>query len=333
MPRKLTRLIFLLALAFGLPAHAQDDAPFTLAVIPDTQRYAAWNPAVFEAQTRWIADHAAERRIVFTVHLGDITENDTVPAEWEAASGALQILDNAGLHYLVVAGNHDIVNEVPDTERDLSQEVFLDYFPVSRDEAMPTFGGASATAYNRYHIFSGGAQEFLVLGLDYRVSGQTLDWAQSVLDAHPTLPVILVSHDIVTSVCELGDESCHDGGGLTENGKFLWENFIRRNDQIFLTINGHSWPPERLTLLNDAGRAVHLILTNYQAEYYGGNGHLRLLEFDLAHNVIRATTFSPWVMQKAENRRGPSDLLEKTDARNQFEIEIDFAARFAGFGQ
>jgi hypothetical protein len=327
-------ILCLLGWTPSLPASAQpedNDRRFVMAVIPDTQRYAAWNIDVFAAQTQWIADHAAERDIRFTVHLGDITENDTVVEEWEGASAAMRILESAGLPYAIVPGNHDIVNEVEDDQRDNERELFPVYFPPQRSEDMSTYGDHSPNRWNAYHVFDGEGQLFLVLALDYMPSASTLAWAQGVLDQHPTLPVILVAHDIVTSTCELGDESCTDGGTLTTTGERLWNTFIFQNDQIFLTVNGHSWPPEHLTLQNAAGNDVHLILTNYQAEHYGGNGLMRLFEFDLDTNTISATTFSPWVLQKPENRRTRSDVIERTDPRNQFTIELDFAARFAGF--
>ncbi|NDJ60864.1 MAG: hypothetical protein GYB67_07045, partial [Chloroflexi bacterium] len=332
-PAFIVLALLLMVMSLGAGAAAQDAAAsrFTLAVIPDTQRYAAWNPDVFASQTQWIADNAAERNVVFTVHLGDITENDNVVEEWEAVSDVMAILENAGLQYSTVPGNHDIISEVPDNERDLSAELYPVYFPASRFENNPTFGGFTENGFNNYFIFEGAGQEFLVLGLDYVPSDETLAWAQGVLDAHATLPVILVAHSILTSTCELGDETCTDGAVFTSTGERLWEDFIRANAQIFLTINGHSWPPERMTLQNDAGNDVHLMLTNYQAEFFGGNGHMRLLEFDLVNSTISATTFSPWVMAKPENRRGPSDVVEKTDDRNQFVIDINFAERFAGF--
>ncbi len=329
-------LLCLIGLAAGLSAGAQaedSDRRFVLAVIPDTQRYAAWNINVFTAQTQWIADHASERDIRFTVHLGDVTENDNVVEEWEGASAAMRILETAGLPYAVVPGNHDILNEVEDDERDIEGELFPVYFPPQRSEPMSTYGGHSPNGWNAYHIFDGEGQPFLVLALDYMPSASTLEWAQSVIDQHPTLPVILVAHDIVTSVCALGDDGCVDGGTLSATGERLWDTFVFQNDQIFLTINGHSWPPEHLTLQNAAGNDVHLILTNYQAEYYGGNGLMRLFEFDLDANTISATTFSPWVLQKPENRRTRSDVAERTDPRNQFTIELDFMSRFAGFSE
>lgn len=324
----------LVSIGFSTSAQTEDeDRVFTVAVIPDTQRYAAYNIDVFKSQTQWIADHAAERDIRFTLHLGDITENDTVVEEWQGADEAMRILEEAGLPYAIVAGNHDLVQEVPDDARSLDGELYPVYFPPERTAASPTYGGHSENGWNSFYTFDGEGQTFLVLALDYLPSESAIAWAQGVLDAHPTLPAILIAHDIVTSVCNLGDESCTDGGILSETGQRLWDTLIAPNDQIFLTLNGHSWPPERLQMQNNAGNEVNLILTNYQAEHYGGNGWMRLLEFDLDANEIRAVTFSPWVLQKPENRRGRSDLVDRTDARNQFVISIDFAARFSAFAQ
>src|SRR5262245_59503229 len=69
-------------------------ARFTIAVIPDTQLLFdqdRGNPEVLAASLRWIADHAAERNIVFVAHLGDIVENAR-PDELAAASQVLRIL-------------------------------------------------------------------------------------------------------------------------------------------------------------------------------------------------------------------------------------------------
>lgn len=311
---------------------AQDsDRQFMIAVIPDTQRYSAYNINVFKSQTQWIADHASERDIRFVLHLGDITENDTVIEEWQGADEAMRILDDAGIPYAIVAGNHDIVAEVPDDERPLDGELYPVYFPPERTENSPTYGGHTPNGWNSYYTFEGAGQTFMVIALDYVPSDATIEWAQDVIKAHADLPVILIAHDIVTSTCDLGDEACTNGAVLSETGQRLWNDLITSNDQIFMTINGHSWPPEHMTLVNDLGNPVQLMLTNYQAEHYGGNGWMRLLEFDLDANAITATTFSPWVLQKPENRRGPSDLLDRTDPRNQFVIDLDFAARFANF--
>ncbi len=322
-----------LALLLGA-AQAQNPVPatsrFTLALIPDTQRYAAWNPEVFTTQTTWLSEEAQARDIRFAIHLGDITENDNVVSEWEGASAAMKVLEDADLPYAAVAGNHDMVDEAQDDRRKGS-ELYLEYFPPERWQTDPDYGGHSENGWNTYHLFEGGGQKFLVLALGYNPSGATLEWASTVLARYPQLPTILATHDLVGSRCELGDERCRNGGILTENGRFLWEGFIRQHDQIFLTVNSHSWPPEYLVKQNDAGNDVYMIMSNYQAEYYGGNGLLRLLEFDLGADTLKNLTLSPWVIQKPKERRGPSDIEQPSDARNQFTITLDFAKRFASF--
>lgn len=330
MPIPLRFLLAVLLTVALTVVSAQQAEPFTVALIPDTQRCTAWNPDVFVTQIQWLVDNARTRNIRFAIHLGDLTENDTVTPEWEAASAALRRLEQADLSYAVVPGNHDIADEVSDDIRS-SGELFPEYFPPGRWQDDPHYGGHSENGWNAYHFFEGGGETFLVLALDYRPSVKTLEWATDVLDDHPTLPAILVTHDLVASRCSLFDETCRNGGVLTENGDYLWTSFIRRHDQIFLTVNGHSWPPEHLVMQNDAGHDVHMILTNYQAEFYGGNGLLRLLTFNIPGGTIENTTLSPWVMAKPVGQRGPSDIAIARDARNAFVIELDFSRRFASF--
>ena len=39
-----------------------------------------------------------------------------------------------------------------------------------------------------------------------------------------------------------------DDAELSAYGQQLWDELINDNDQIFLTLNGHYWPPGRTTL-------------------------------------------------------------------------------------
>jgi hypothetical protein len=73
---------------------------------------------------------------------------------------------------------------------------------------------------------------------------------------------------------------------------------IRRNDQIFLTLNGHYWPPGRTVLTNDAGHAVHVHVTNYQDRYYGGAATIRLYHVDPDRSVIDVETFAPYLYDR-----------------------------------
>jgi len=305
---------------------------FTLAVIPDTQYLFdedRGNDDVLAASLHWIVDHAAERHIAFSVSLGDIVEN-AGPDEFAHASTVYGIFDRAGFPYSVLAGNHDLHDQRADDLR-APGEPYLEHFSPARFAGRATFGGASGNGFNTYHVFEGAGRQWLVLALDWRASEASIAWAQSVIDAHPTLPVIVTTHELAFDA--------DNGGGVTGDatlsgyGQFLWDRLIRRNDQIFLTLNGHFWPPARTVMKNDAGHDVYIHVTNYQDRYYGGSGMIRLYELDLGRGRVDVSTFSPWVLAQAPGDRNLLERgeLERIDADDRFSVSIDFAARFAGF--
>jgi hypothetical protein len=191
---------------------------------------------------------------------------------------------------------------------------------------MPTFRGASPDGYNSYHVLRAAGREWLVLALDWRVSDNGLRWAQGVLDAHPTLPAVLTTHDLAWS-----DD---DGAAqLSDHGRRLWDGLIRGNDQIFLALGGHYWPPGRTVLTNDADNDVHVHITNYQDRYYGGAGMIRLYGFDLVRKVIDVETFSPWFLARDPHKRSPleAETIELTGPTDRFSLSVDFDERFKGF--
>ncbi|TPW70723.1 metallophosphoesterase [Schumannella sp. 10F1B-5-1] len=310
---------------------------FSLAVLPDTQFYSRYSAAEFvprygkdpfETQTQWIADHADELNIPFVAHLGDVVDQVNQPGEWAAADRAMSVLEDAGVPYSIQPGNHDVLDSTDsrmDTSYELAREPYLQHFPVSRAEKQDSFGGADPTGLNRYSLFEAQGQTFMVLQLSWRASDETLDWASSVLSEHPSVPVILTSHEVLNIAA--------DGVSPAETtyGLRLWNDFIRSHDQVFLTLNGHFHGATRLTKTNDFGNPVTEILWDYQMAYEGGNGYLGLLEFDLSGDRISARTGSPWVIAKPGDALTSYDQPMLTQDGNQFELGLDFAERFAGF--
>ncbi len=149
------------------------------------------------------------------------------------------------------------------------------------DEAMKVLDDSE------YHIFEAEGQKYLVLALGWRPDDEALTWAQGVLDAHPDLPVILTSHEVLNI----------DGAGEVfyseDYGEGLWDKFIKKNDQIFLTMGGHHHGAGYRVDKNDVGHDVIGILQDYQMAHQGGNGLLGVLEFDLSGNELEMTAVSP----------------------------------------
>ena len=301
---------------------------FTLAVIPDTQYLFdtdRGDPRPLAATLRWIQERQADENIVFTAHLGDIVEN-AQPSELAAAGKVFEILDRRRTPYSVLAGNHDIN---PNTTDQRGPSPYLDVFGPQRYRPLATYRGSTPDGYNTYHVFRAAGREWLVFALDWRPSDATLAWAKGVLAAHPRTPAILTTHDLAFA----NEADATDAAVLSAHGQRLWDALIRDSDQIFLTLNGHYWPPGRTVLHNAAGHDVHVHITNYQDRYYGGGAMLRLYHFDLARDTIDVETISPWVLGQEPAKRNELEQreIELTGPADRFSLPIGFDERFAGF--
>lgn len=351
-PRVRALALLVVVLGFGAlmlagqlsPARAAEGDPvssFTLAVLPDTQfysRYAApsggeqfqtrYGSEPFSSQTQWLVQHADELEIPFVAHLGDVVDRVDQPGEWAVADTAMKKLEDGRLPYSILAGNHDVRNQGQfDTEADLANEPYLQHFPPSRAAQQATFGGRDATGFNEWHTFTAEGRTFLVLALHWKASQATLNWAKEVIAQHPTLPVILTTHQLL-NIAEDGESPRE-----TEYGQYLWDNLIEDTDQIFVTLNGHYHGASRLTKTNAFGNRVEQIVIDYQMAYLGGNGYLGLYEFDFTNNRIQAETVSPWVTMKPTSTLTQFDRAVLTGTHQQYTIDIDFAERFERFNQ
>ena len=299
---------------------------FTVAVVPDTQYQFdqdRGDPAPLSASFEYLIEHRAAENLVFIAHLGDVVEN-ALAMEFAQADPVFKILDRARFPYSVLAGNHDIDASKDDTR---GPSPYLDTFPPERFRRMATYGGSTANGYNSYHVFRAAGRQWLLLAMDWRPSDASFAWARDVIAKHPRLPVILTTHELVNA--DHGNPVAY----FTDHGNRVWDQLVQDNDQIFLTLNGHFWPPGRVVRQNAAGHDVHLHLTNYQDRYYGGSGMIRLYHFDLARNTIDVETLAPWILDQDPARRNElaEGDIELTDDTNRFSIPIDFAERFAGF--
>lgn len=317
------------------PGSKENGSRFTMAILPDTQFYSRYSNSVFvprygkdpfDVQTQWIADHKKDFGIDFTAQLGDIVDQVDHEDQWQAADKAVKTLDDTNTPYSILPGNHDVTDDVNDNELDLSKQPFLKYFGPNRAQHVSTYGGSDPTGMSQYHIFQAEGQQFIVFAFAWRISDQTIAWAQKVLDDHPTLPAIVTTHDLLTLAA---DQVTAQDPVL--NQKHLWDTFIAKNDQIFLTFNGHIHGATKKVRKNDHGKDVIQVLIDYQMAYEGGNGYMGLSEFDLTHNQFNFTTFSPWVASKPKDKLTSYDQPVLTAPTQQFSITMNFKERFASF--
>lgn len=299
------------------------DQSFQIAVLPDTQRYTS-SPTfqeLFAQQTEWIVDNLVSEDIRFVTHLGDIVDKKrtTVPWEeqWPVADAAISLLDGHA-PYSVAYGNHDF-----DVFNDsgAGSEMAQSWFGDSRYQDYAWYGGASPDGENFYQNFSAAGYGFLHLNLKYDPDEAAFVWAKEVLATNPERVVILSTHAYLT------DEG--PGGHRAPEGENIWNQLVKSHDQIFMVLGGHYtedfshqadikngvWGEYYQVSMNDAGREVYEMLADYQDYPNGGDGWMRLIEFDLENQSINVRTYSP----------ARDDF--QTDDGSQFSFTVDLASR------
>jgi hypothetical protein len=106
-------------------------------------------------------------------------------------------------------------------------------------------------------------------------------------------------------------------------GQPWWDEVIKGNPQVFMVLcgdGGENGGVAHQTSFNDANKPVLEIEADYQNFDEGGNGYLRLMEFDEANNMIHVRTYSPYLDQYL------------TDAGNQFDLSMNFDERLGLLG-
>jgi len=296
--------------ASGAESNAERPALPTVVVLPDTQYYASTFSEIFTDQTRWIVDQKVHRNIALALHLGDIVDSANDKSQWQVADSALRIMDGR-VPYVLVPGNHDT---------DANRVGLLDdYFAPS---TMPWIAGTMAAGKidNNYTLVDIGPRQWLILGLEFGPRESTLAWADSVLKRYPRLPAIIVTHAYLYEdgsrygMAALGRADPRPAGqrfapeafGYTRSegindGEQIWRKLIVPNHNVRLVLCGHDNGVSRLSTFRPDGSVVHQVLSDYQwlyqgtADYAGGSGFLRLLEFDYKRKEIRVRTYSPYL--------------------------------------
>ncbi|MBM3880870.1 MAG: DNRLRE domain-containing protein [Verrucomicrobia bacterium] len=266
---------------YGRPAGAIV-APFTVAVLPDTQKYvldANYPLDLFTKQTTWIKDHRAERNIVFVTHEGDIVDVASSTVQWERANASLSILE-WHVPYGLLPGNHD-----------QPTGNYNAWFPSTRYQDQPWYGGHYGSDNdNNFQLFSAGGMDFLVLHLEYLPESAVVAWADSVLKTYPNRRAIVTTHSYLDSAGARRDPV--SGRSM----EYLWTDLVVPNPNVFLVLCGHVHTELR-RVDSVGGRQVHQLLADYQDYPNGGDGWLRLLRFVPIEDKIQVQTFSPYLNQ------------------------------------
>lgn len=309
------------------PSLVQADDSFTIVALPDTQNYVrrSSNAGLFTQQTQWIRDEVTgsnDRNIQFVTHLGDMVSNGDNATQMIRADISMDVLDGV-VKYSTLPGNHDYADT---GNKPTGTDLYLQYFGPQRYESYDWYGGADPSGNNSFQRFTAGGQEFIHLALEYRPEVNEpnrpvspLDWARGVLAANPDTPVILSTHEYVSDTRR----------GRSPSGDRLYDQFVEENDQVFMVLNGHfigsggtGDGEYHQVSRNKAGREVIEVLQDYQGYPNGGDGWLRLIDFQPDAGRIEFETYSP-VLDEFQ-----TETVEQAgNFASQFGFDVDFSDR------
>ena len=306
-----------------LAPHAQaQTGSFTIIALPDTQYYSETYPQTFTAQTQWIVNNASALNIQAVLGLGDIVQTATNVSEWQNADASVKLLDNANIPYLLAIGNHDYSDSGSTSGRTAEATNFNTYFGPSRYQNYSWYKGQypSGSNENFYGVLNINGKQYLFLMLEFYPRDSAIAWANSVLAGYPGAEVIVVTHanvyidNTLVSRCDQLNAQAYNVGS-DNNGDGLWSKFISQHSNISLVLSGHftgsgGLGASRRTDLGVNGNIVNQMLSDYQEMANGGNGYLRILQFNPSASPpsITVSTYSPTLNAYL------------TDSNNQFTV-------------
>ena len=286
------------------------DEVFTVVLLPDTQFYSEKYPETFVAQTMWIRERVRQDNIKFVVCLGDIVQNAHVEQEWLNAHEAAHILDGV-VPYSAVPGNHDLVLKDKVITRDST--LYNKYFGVARFMREPWYRGhLDETNDNNYCTFEAAGRDFLVLSLEFAPRDEVLAWAAEICRQHPAYNVILATHSYLNLQGRTTSQA-KVSGSSANSGEEMWQKLVSKQPNIFMVACGHVGGVNLLRSVNDSGKGVIEILTDYQNLQQGGQGWLRTMKFVPSENKIYVDAYSPLLKQ------------HNPDPKQTHTIDLDFS--------
>jgi hypothetical protein len=263
------------------------DYDFAFAWVSDTQGYVQRYPTHYTRMNRWIVDHREEWKISYVMHTGDIVDDWDAVYQWESADEAMQILDDAGMPYGVLAGNHDVALTLDD------RDLYYAYFGDWRVKDQPTFGGSYENNYGHYDLISQNGQDFIIVYMSWNIYQDEIDWMNQILAKYSDRKAILCLH-AYTHVYESMD------GYLDYYGVLVRDKVVAKNPNVFAVLNGHySGATYQTAMFDDNGdgvkeRTVYQICTDYQSVTQGGMQYIKFLYFDIDRDKVYINAYSPY---------------------------------------
>lgn len=284
-----------------------EDYAYSFAVIGDIQTLNYSYPEKLLDMFEWIRDNKEEKKIAFSVGLGDVTEKNS-QREYLNAIEAYDKIDGT-VPFSIIRGNHDrsgYSSEIYDTY--ITQEKYSDEITGSYDSSM----------LNTYRILKVGEVDYLFMNLDYLLADEVIAWANDVIAEHPECHVIVSTHIYMSNTGSYykldGNSGIGKKYGAKNNGEVLWDKLLSRHENIVMLICGHNPTDDIYYRQREGinGNKVTEILIDPQStdKNYTGTGLVAMFYFSKDGKHLDVQYYST-----------AKDAFFKTN--NQFSLDLD----------
>lgn len=310
----------------SVPTYNMDDTPranydFTFVIESDTQYYNEdyegnadqTLDGVYQHQLNihnWILANRERMNIQYIFHNGDIIDDEPNVQEWEQANAAYKLLDESGIAYGVLAGNHDVGHLSG------SYDKFSKYFGESRYTDNAWYGESYKDNRGHYDLITVGGIDFIMIYMGWGIGDEEIEWLNDVLAQYPERKAILNFHEYLLA-----------SGGLGEEPQRIHDEVVATNENVCMVLSGHyhnaRTTTDTFTNADGTTRTVYNMLFDYQGLLEGGAGYIRLMHFDLEGEKVIIRTYTPSYGGSDINNYGDYDAKqsENPNEGNDFVIE------------
>ncbi len=277
-------------------AESGEKYEYVFAFLPDTQYMTQDNPKSLKVMFDYLVDQGKQKNIKYVIGLGDMT-NGNSQREWSTITKQTDRL-NSYIPYSFVPGNHDVLlnNKLELFNKAYAKKTGFYYQHVAANGGFFNEESVRST----YLTFSVGEIDYLIINLDFGATDDILEWAGSVLDAHPDHRAIITTHGYLNSDgttldnTDYADPTEYDKG--FNSGEEIWEKLVSKHENIDMIVCGHMHHDSIVCTPRegDAGNTVYQILMDPQStcKKLGGLGTVGLMYFTADGSRARVEYYS-----------------------------------------
>lgn len=288
---------------------SEDPYDFSFLWMSDTQYYSQDYPYIYRKNVQWIAENKDQLKLKYIIHTGDVVDKADQEYQWIEADKNMKVLEEAGIPYGVLAGNHDVGHQ----NNDYSQ--FTKYFGDSRFKDSPVFAGSYENNRGHYDLVSANGNDFIIVYMGWGLGEKEIEWMNQVVSMYPERKAILCLHEYLLV--------SNNRAPIAEE---IFEKVVKPNKNVIAALSGHYHDAElKVDQLDDNGdgipdRNVYQMLADYQGAPEGGLGYIRLMQFDMTNNKLHIKTYSPYLDDY--NFYDPQEYPGK----DEFSLDLDLQA-------